>query len=140
MIQLRIFKFQNMEIKYFVFSIKSEILNLNWQKLKELEKWFRTKPILFQAKRPVKLRIPELSTQSHRTNFDIPTVVTYTSMRQSTMCIFLVNYRCYCSVIEKLYRSIIIFLNHRNFFLFFKLILSFEKISYTRKVLISRKL
>ena len=54
MIRLWIFKFQNMEIKYSVFSIKSEILNLNWQKLKELEKWFRTEPILFQAEQPVK--------------------------------------------------------------------------------------
>ena len=43
-----------MEITYSVFTIKSEILNLNWQKLKELEKWYRGEPILFQAERPVK--------------------------------------------------------------------------------------
>ena len=43
-----------MVIKYLVFSTKSEILNLNWRKLKELEKWFRTEPILSQAERPVK--------------------------------------------------------------------------------------
>ena len=43
-----------MVIKHLIFFIISEILNLNWRKLNELEKWFHTEPILFQAERPVK--------------------------------------------------------------------------------------
>ena len=56
----------------------------------------------------LELHIPELSTQLHRTIFNIPTVVLYASMRQSTMCIFLVHYR-YHTVIKKIYRTVVLF-------------------------------